>query len=118
MPLFNPAELPKSEPWIAPDFLNGWGNYGSSHTIGGIWRDPVGCVHLRGLIGGGLLEAPMFVLPQGYRPEALESFIVLAAGPNAPNGSILSVFPSGEVQVSGNGSTYTSLAGVTFRAVE
>lgn len=52
--------------WISPGLSNGWSRYGSGFAPAGYLLDPMGFVHLRGLIGGG--TSVIFNLPAGYRP--------------------------------------------------
>ena len=57
-----------------PTFNLGWKNYGGGYDVAGYCRDPMAFVHLKGLIGGGTVNAgsPIFVLPEGFRPAARE----------------------------------------------
>lgn len=58
-----------------PSLLNSWNNaagYGSTSY----WIDSCGIVHLSGVMSGGTASpgTTLFVLPEGYRPEATELF--------------------------------------------
>lgn len=58
-----------------PSLLNSWNNaagYGSTSY----WIDSCGIVHLSGVVSGGTASSgtTLFVLPEGYRPTAIELF--------------------------------------------
>lgn len=65
--------------WITPTLLNGWKLYSdTAYAFKGYNKDSVGVVRLSGLITGGALgvSAPVFYLPEGYRPAQNLRFIV------------------------------------------
>jgi hypothetical protein len=53
-----------------PQFQNDWGHAGGDASTAAFYKDPLGVVHLKGLIthdaGGGTVA---FTLPPGYRPS-------------------------------------------------
>lgn len=113
--------------WVRPVFINNWADFdpfltGSpAQRLVEYTKDPLGFVHLRGLAkrtAGGTTTLPLFVLPKGYRPAYNEVFIThgLTAAP-AFVALRVDVAADGSVSVQvGDGSGYTSLAGITFRA--
>jgi hypothetical protein len=108
--------------WIAPPLTNGWANFSLTsvnHKVA-YTKDPLGFVHLRGLASraAGTSTLPLFQLPRGYRPGATERFSVpiLTAALAFTTGH-LTIDKDGFVAVgAGDGSAYTGLSGVTFRA--
>jgi hypothetical protein len=67
----NPAPLLGSA-WIAPTLLNSWTNFGGGYQTVGYLKDPMGFVHLKGVLlgGSGASNTTVFTLPTGYRPGA------------------------------------------------
>lgn len=110
------------EDWIevgsggsAPAFTNGWTNFGSGYSTAGFYKDPLGRVHLKGIIKSGTAGSAMFTLPTGYRPA--QDLIV---GTNA-NLAVASVGIHASGIVGGGGvtagsNTWFSLDGISFRA--
>lgn len=90
----------------SPSLLNLWNNaagYGSTSY----WIDSCGIVHLSGVMSGGTASSgtTLFVLPEGYRPEATELF------------DTIKVQTDGAVQLAQAFSgANLSLCGITFRA--
>ena len=105
-----------SPPWVDATLLNSWVAYGSGFASPGYYRDAAGIVHLKGFVRNGTVGAAVFVLPVGYRPAAILSFVVNAAGvPGYVNidgtGSVAPFNNTGSNVV-----TYVSLDGISFRA--
>lgn len=97
-----------------PPFLNGWVNYdttpGWQHA--GFWKDPLGFVHLRGLIKNGTLSTNAFVLPPGHRPlSGAELFAVQSTGSLGR----VDIQSDGSVFMNVPSNAYVSLSGITFR---
>lgn len=96
----------------APAFQNSWTNLGGGWQVAGLWRDPLGWVHLRGVIASGVVGSNAFTLPPGFRPTLSETFVVIS------NGAVgaAEVWSDGSVRpVSPSSSTYVSLSGIKFR---
>jgi hypothetical protein len=95
-----------------PAFQNSWVNFDTT-TFHGLrfWRDPVGVVHLEGLIKSGVVPSVVFTLPNGYLPINGHTFTVIS------NGAIgrVDVAPTGNVVVQAGNNTYVALSGITFR---
>jgi hypothetical protein len=73
--------------WIAATLGSAWTNYGAPYENAGYMKDPLGFVHLRGLIIGGATGSSPFTLPAGYRPGAAGQFpCVVSSG--APGGGL------------------------------
>jgi hypothetical protein len=108
-----------------------WMNYGSGFNTTGYYKDPLGAVHLKGLIKPDCTQslhatctagALIFTLPLGYRPAAQEVNIAATAILGAQ------YLETGRVDVATDGSvlafnydnassdTWLSLDGITFRA--
>lgn len=64
--LFNNKANKAQEAWITPTLLNGWTSGISTQVQ--YMKDQFGFVHLRGVITGGTVGSPAFILPSGYRP--------------------------------------------------
>ena len=106
-----------NEAYITPSLQNGWTNFSTSGGYQGAsyWKDKNGMVHLTGLIKGGTTTnaTVLFTLPVGYRPSAQQIFLC--------HGS--TKYVRVDVQANGNvignanlDATWTSLAGISFRA--
>jgi hypothetical protein len=54
--------------WTAPTLLNGWSNYASTWDSAGFSKVATKMLELKGLVKGGLLGQPIFILPEGSRP--------------------------------------------------
>lgn len=103
-----------TQPFIFPAaFLNGWAPFGGIYNTPGYWKDALGVVHLRGLMAGGVVGSPAFVLPAGYRPTATELIGV------ASNGAfgVLGIDNAGNVTPSIGSNIWFGLDSVTFKAV-
>lgn len=108
---------PASESWIAVSggvgFANSWTNFGSGYNDAAYYKDPLGVVHLRGLIKSGTVGSTAFTLPSGYRPPATSAFPVAS---NAAFG-YLEIGSSGVViPRSPSNNAWVTLEGITFRA--
>lgn len=98
-----------------PTLLNSWTNYDSgANAQAGYWKDIQGQVHIRGLIANGTPGAASvaFTLPEGYRPPAQEIFATVG------NNAFAAVYvqTDGDVIIYVGSTTWTSLAGITFKA--
>jgi hypothetical protein len=99
-----------------PTFKNSWVNWGPPFFDAGYWHDPMGFVHLQGIIKSGTVGSPAFTLPPGLWPAA-------TAGPFSVNSN--STSGAGRIDVSSNGDVtpmlpavngWVSLHGVYFKA--
>jgi hypothetical protein len=97
-----------------PGFQNGWKNTGPATDVtAAFYKDPYGVVHLKGLIYNGPNDAPIFVLPEGYRPSKNAVQLVWRGSGSGK----LNLLPDGSVEFQ-DGAAAASLDGVTFRAGE
>ncbi len=96
-----------------PAFQNGWSNYGLGFAHAGFYRDPIGRVHLQGIVTGGSANSTVFTLPAGYRPRHAHAFAV-AAGSGAPALENVDVYTNGAVFAFGSANPVV-LDGVSFR---
>jgi hypothetical protein len=100
-------------PWVSPALLNGWVNYTQKWNYAGFAKDPLGWVHLRGLVSSG--SGTVFLLPVGCRPIAQ----VLTGGQTSPGGvqARIDVAATGEVTPgAGTSPVWLSLDNISFRA--
>lgn len=104
------AEKQQSE-WLAPTLINGWTNLEYAEPSG-YYKDPFGIVHVKGIVKGGAVGQPLFILPVGYRPMFLRRYAVIA---NDAIGHI-EVFNSGYVYLWLGSNVWVSLDAITFRA--
>ena len=114
-PTFDHVHLTNGMPqeaWIAPVLLNSWANFGGGCNPAGYFKDSLGMVHLQGMIKGGTVTNPAFVLPVGYRPAYLEAFATVS---NALFGYFV-VLADGTVRPDSGSNLSFSLDGTTFRA--
>ena len=96
-------------------FNTGWQNVGFGFQAVGYFKDQFGVVHLRGAaerVSGS--SNHLFTLPVGYRPTAIENFLVYG-----DSGVVASVViqPGGEIFMISGPTAFVSLAGVTFKAL-
>lgn len=95
-----------------PAFTNSWTNFGAGWQAAQFWRDPLGWVHLRGIIKSGVVGSAAFTLPPGYRPIGNETYVVRSNGTTGG----LDVLADGTVTPqSPSNNTYVSLSGIQFR---
>ena len=121
---------PNFLPWCdGPDCIQMWTNYGPNHNTVAFYKDPLGMVHLKGLvavtnisIGGGVGcdELPIFNLPAGYRPARITILpTCFSAAHNRmdvlPNGNVVPCPPFDIAYDPGN---WWSLDGISFRAAQ
>ena len=76
------------------------------------WQ-PVGIVHLRGLVKNGGTSSTIFTLPAGYRPNIRLLFLIEM---NSNAVGRIDILPDGQVQPQGVNNAWVSLANITFRA--
>jgi len=95
-----------------PVFENGWQNQAvAGRSSAAFYKDPLGVVHLKGIIVGPDGLATAFTLPPGYRPS--QDLVV----PKSSSAVASLVATTGEVQVECQGGSCThGLDGFTFRA--
>jgi hypothetical protein len=100
-----------------PPFLNSWVNYDAvpGWQNAGFYKDPLGFVHLRGLIKNGTLATSAFTLPPGHRPIAGSEIFACLSGNTGDFLARVDVQSSGDVVPRGPGNQYISLSGITFR---
>jgi hypothetical protein len=92
-----------------PAFTNSWVNYGDAR-IARFRKDPLGKVHVNGLIKSGTIGATAFKLPAGYWPMAELGFATPA---NGTYGQV-AVLPDGSVVPNGGSNAYHFLDEITF----
>lgn len=106
---------PASESWInvsgGVGFSGTWTNFGSGYNDAGYYKDPLGRVHLRGLVKSGTIGNGIFTLPSGYRPPNIQ---VHAVASNAAFG-YLDISTAGVVRPLVGNTAWVSLDGITFR---
>jgi hypothetical protein len=98
-----------------PAFQNGWTDLGSGYASASFYIDPIGIVHLKGIIAGGAASSLAFILPSGYRPPQNLAFAV-AAGVGSPTLEDVDVLSDGEVITNGTATAAVGLDGISFRA--
>lgn len=89
----------------APAFLNSWTHFGSPYHNAAFWKDPLGFVHLRGVVKSGVVGSAAFTLPPGYRPPGEIAHLVLSNGTTGrvdiqADGSVIPKTPSSNLSVS------------------
>lgn len=111
-------------PWIDVTPLSPWANYGGAEEVLSMRMDPMGDVHLRGMVRTtSTVSSPslprFFWLPALWRPTARESFAVYAKDGSAsvevarvqvsPDGQVLALRPQ-----TTTGERYYHLSGIRF----
>lgn len=98
-----------------PAFLGTWVNYGAGHETAAFYKDPLGRVHLKGLIKFGTISTTAFTLPEGYRPFSTLIFACISHdGVNYQHGR-LDVSAAGLIVPIAGGTEFFSI-NVSFRA--
>jgi hypothetical protein len=95
-----------------PAFAGTWVNYGSTYDTAAFYKDPLGRVHIKGLVKDGTVHTTVFTLPDGYKPTADLLFVVTSNDAFA----VLTVRSSGAVAHSAGGSNVYLQLNVSFRA--
>jgi hypothetical protein len=95
-----------------PAFVNSWVNFAAGWQVAGFWRDPLGLVHLRGLIKSGTVGSTAFTLPPGFRPSVSETFATIS---NGAVGKVDVITDGTVVPTTPSNNTYVSLSGIQFR---
>jgi hypothetical protein len=75
--LATPSIVVTGADWHAPTLLNSWAAGGS---LPGYLKDPLGFVHIRGLVFNGTNAATAFLLPPGFRPAGQAYFSGVQGG--------------------------------------
>ena len=66
--------------WESATLEPGWSRFDGAHAEPSYLKDGFGVVHLRGLVVGPPGKAPVFVLPEGFRPAVRHVIPVACAG--------------------------------------
>jgi hypothetical protein len=113
-----------SEPWHEvgapgePGFQNGYNEFPDGPV--GFYKDPLGIVHLKGVMTAAVTEVAAFTLPAGYRPGQvlrLPGVFSHALVGGQEIAAIVRVRPNGEVEPECHPQcTPVGLDGITFRA--
>ncbi len=102
--------------WIAVvggvGFKNSWANTGGQQAAQ-FSKDPIGRVHIRGVIDTGSVPSVAFTLPAGYRPPTIAHFAVIS---NSDVGYV-TVDTNGDVAVLAPSAFNCSLFGISFSTV-
>jgi hypothetical protein len=103
--------------WQAITLSGTWQRFDTTYNPPEYFRDSQGIVHLRGLIKGGTVgyqnDAGLaFTLPQGFRPQNRELFIVIS---NDAIGRV-DITSAGRVVVMSGNTAWVSLDNIRFRA--
>jgi hypothetical protein len=105
------------EDWIPASLINGWVNYGDPFNPASYFADKNGVVHLRGLVKNGVIGAPIFNLPVGYRPAGQELHIVASVSGASGDGiGRCDILTNGDVFPRSGINGWFSLDGITFKA--
>ncbi|WP_395842993.1 hypothetical protein [Archangium violaceum] len=115
--VFAQVDSVEESPTLVPTvtgYLNGWTAYTSNGRQGAsYYRDGSGRVHLEGMIRGGVGNTVAFNLPRDYRPPATRDFAIVSNdGPG-----YVEILGNGDVRIVTGSATWTSLCGISFRAV-
>lgn len=95
-----------------PAFQNGWVNWDATlFSATRFWKDPMGMVHVEGLVKSGTILTTVFQLPPGYRP--LVSIPPRPATSNSVHGEVR-VSAAGDVVAQTGSNVYFSFE-INFR---
>jgi hypothetical protein len=100
--------------WRIAGLMNDFSNYGEGYAVVSYAKDRMGFVHLRGLAQGGGQGAayPIFILPEGFRPE-FHTEVTVGCSAEIPCELIINE-QSGEAYFETWDSGWVSLDGVAF----
>lgn len=110
------AGAPTQEAWNEvgavgkPAFENSWVNFGSTYATAAYMKDNLGFVHLKGTVRAGTVNATIFTLPTGYRPDTTRTYAV----PSNALFGIIKIDTDGTVILT-VGSNVSAGLGITFR---
>ena len=97
-----------------PSLLNGWINYPSGgYETCNYYKDDNGIVHINGLVKSGTLAQPLFMLPDGYKPDKILIFNCYSSGDTIAR---IDVQGDGVVMIRTGNTSYISLSGISFKA--
>ena len=97
--------------WQPTTLLNSWTSLGGNLGDVNYFQDFSGFIHLRGQVGGGILNSTILILPPGSRPAGTLVFSAIS------NGSFcgIQILSTGEVsQILGTDNMSLSLSNVVF----
>lgn len=94
---------PKEPEWIFPTLLNGWVLSSNGAFPAQYYKDEIGIVHMNGVITGGAPDTIIFTLPAGFRPKTTHRVSVIMYSSTNYASAIISILPSGNVNVSFSG---------------
>lgn len=94
-----------------PVYQGTWVAYDTSTFYGArFWKDPMGLVHVQGLVKSGAVPSTVFILPAGYRPS---NGLLFATDTNTGHGRF-DIAATGNVVAQSGGNGYFSI-NATFR---
>lgn len=102
--------------WLSvTTFLNSWVNFGGVYRPAQYTKDPMGFVHVRGIVKSGSVGTFIFQLPVGFRPlRYTEAFASMASTGGTANLCRLEVDLNGNVYHAFGGVDYVLLNPITF----
>lgn len=89
-----------------PTFENSWVNYSTATGVLRFLKDPLGVVHINGVVKTGTPPSVVFTLPPGYRPPQDLYFASIASGPAVAQ---IDVASTGTVSVTSGSATWTAI---------
>lgn len=97
-----------------PGFQNNWTNAGGGLSTAAFFKDPLGVVHLKGVVAGDD-STVVFTLPTGYRPSQI--LALPARGPGVENAA-MTISTNGDLVLACDcvGVNPVGMDGLTFRA--
>lgn len=104
-----------AQAFTAPSLANSWATtfaLSNGTDMPGYYKDPLGWVHLRGVLSSGVVGSEAFTLPAGYRPASLRIFSVISNGAVAR----FDVSAAGVCTPVSGSNVYVSLDGISFKA--
>lgn len=111
------AKIEPQQAWQTVGYLNGFSRYSTATDWGECqyYKDSLGMVHMKGLIKGGSVNASMFQLPVGYRPQ--HNIIITTHSSDAL--CRIDVLPDGHcIPRAGFNTAWISLNMIHFRAYQ
>lgn len=103
--------------WATLALSSGWSTYSAWGRPLQYWRDPLGFVHLRGAVAGGVAETNIAVLPASWRPPgSYAGFAVYCNAGGGPVAAAVAIAADGGILYQGPTTPVrVALDGIHFR---
>jgi len=117
------TKLAPPEDWKTAVLLNNWNVLTTGNMCPNVcfYKDALGCVHLQGVVYGGVSNTTALILPPGYRPKYRLLMSASACNMNAGSsyGCVVDIRTDGQVLPCPlDNNSWVSLSSIIFRAAQ